>query len=150
MPGTSDWARRRLEGLSLTVETAIGEMGRWLIGQDPRRIEHIWQHLYRGAFYRGGPVLCSALSGIDQALWDILGKHLGVPVYQLLGGAVRESDPAVWMGECGQDGGLHRECGEGGGEAWVHGVQVRDHRCDAAAGVTAGDRCCGGPVRGAA
>ena len=65
-------------------------LGRWLIGQDPRRIEFIWQHLYRGAFYRGGPVLCSALSGIDQALWDILGKHLNAPVYQLLGGAVRD------------------------------------------------------------
>lgn len=79
-----------LEGRGLTVETALHEMGRWLVGQDPRRIEHIWQHLYRGGFYRGGPVLCSALSGVDQALWDILGKSLGVPVYQLLGGAVRE------------------------------------------------------------
>jgi galactonate dehydratase len=79
-----------LEGHSLTVETALHEMSRWLIGRDPRRIEHIWQNLYRGRFYRQGPVLCSALSGIDQALWDILGQHLGVPVYQLLGGAVRD------------------------------------------------------------
>jgi len=79
-----------LEGRCLTVETAIREMGRWLIGQDPRRIEHICQHLYRGGFYRGGPVLCSALSGIEMALWDILGKHLKVPVHQLLGGAVRD------------------------------------------------------------
>jgi galactonate dehydratase len=79
-----------LEGRCLTVEAALHEMGRWLIGQDPRRIEHIWQHLQRGGFYRGGPVLSSALSGIDVALWDILGKHLGVPVYQLLGGAVRD------------------------------------------------------------
>lgn len=79
-----------LEGRSQTVATAIAELGRWLIGQDPRRIEHIWQHLHRGGFYRGGPVLCSAISGIDMALWDILGKHLNVPVYQLLGGAVRD------------------------------------------------------------
>jgi len=79
-----------LEGRSLTVETMLHEMERWLIGQDPRRIEHIWQHLYRGSFYRGGPVHCSALSGIDMALWDILGKSLNVPVHQLLGGRVRE------------------------------------------------------------
>ncbi|MBI5693862.1 MAG: galactonate dehydratase [Verrucomicrobia bacterium] len=79
-----------LEGRSLAVEAALGEMGRWLIGQDPRRIEYIWQHLYRGGFYRLGPVLCSALSGIDQALWDLLGKHLATPVHQLLGGAVRD------------------------------------------------------------
>lgn len=79
-----------LEGRCLAVEATLHEMGRWLIGQDPRRIEHIWQHLFRGGFYRGGPVLNSALSGVDQALWDILGKHLNAPVYQLLGGAVRE------------------------------------------------------------
>lgn len=79
-----------LEGASLTVEAMLREMTRWLIGQDPRRIEHIWQHLYRGGFYRGGPVHCSALSGIDMALWDILGKSLGVPVHQLLGGRVRD------------------------------------------------------------
>jgi galactonate dehydratase len=88
--GIAGLGEATLEGRSLTVETAVHEMGRWLIGQDPRRIEHIWQHLFRGGFYRGGPVLCSALSGIDQALWDILGRQLGVPVYQLLGGAVRE------------------------------------------------------------
>ncbi len=79
-----------LEGRSLTVETMIREMSRWLIGQDPRRIEHIWQHLHRGSFYRGGPIHCSAMSGIDMALWDILGKHLSAPVHQLLGGRVRD------------------------------------------------------------
>ena len=88
--GLIGWGEATLEGRSLTVETMIREMSRWLIGQDPRRIEHIWQHLHRGAFYRGGPVHCSALSGIDMALWDILGKHLGVPVHQLLGGRVRD------------------------------------------------------------
>lgn len=88
--GLTGLGEATLEGRSLTVETALQEMGRWLIGQDPRRIEHIWQHQFRGAFYRLGPVLCSALSGVDQALWDILGQHLGVPVHQLLGGAVRD------------------------------------------------------------
>jgi galactonate dehydratase len=79
-----------VEGRSQTVAAAVHEMGRYLIGQDPRRIEHHWQAIYRGGFYRGGPILCSALSGIEQALWDITGKWLGQPVYQLLGGAVRD------------------------------------------------------------
>jgi galactonate dehydratase len=79
-----------VEGRARTVATAVGELGEYLIGQDPRRIEHHWQVMYRGAFYRGGPVLVSAISGVEQAMWDILGKSLGVPVYQLLGGAVRD------------------------------------------------------------
>jgi len=79
-----------VEGRAQTVETAAREIARWLIGQDPRRIEHIWQCIHRGTFYRGGPILSSALSGVEQALWDILGKHLQVPVHQLLGGAVRD------------------------------------------------------------
>jgi galactonate dehydratase len=78
-----------VEGRARTVEMAVHELESYLIGQDPRRIEHHWQAIYRGAFYRGGPVLTSALSGIEQALWDITGKWLGVPVYQLLGGATR-------------------------------------------------------------
>jgi galactonate dehydratase len=79
-----------VEGRAQTVAAAVQEIGRYLVGQDPRRIEHHWQAIYRGQFYRGGPVLCSALSGIEQALWDIMGKWLGQPVYQLLGGAVRD------------------------------------------------------------
>src|SRR5512137_146886 len=79
-----------VEGRAQTVAAAVQEIGRYLIGQDPRRIEHHWQAIYRGQFYRGGPVLCSAISGIEQALWDIVGKALGVPVYALLGGAVRD------------------------------------------------------------
>lgn len=79
-----------VEGKARTVAMAIKEMESYLIGQDPRRIEHHWQVLYRGSFYRGGPVLTSAISGIEQALWDIKGKWLGVPVYELLGGAVRD------------------------------------------------------------
>jgi galactonate dehydratase len=79
-----------VEGRAQTVAAAVQEIGRYLIGQDPRRIEHHWQAIYRGQFYRGGPVLCSALSGIEQALWDITGKWLGQPVYRLLGGATRD------------------------------------------------------------
>ncbi len=78
------------EGRAKTVEAAVRELGRYLVGQDPRRIEHHWQSMYRHAFYRGGPILTSALSGVEQAMWDILGKSLNVPIYQLLGGACRD------------------------------------------------------------
>jgi len=88
--GLVGWGEPIVEGWSRTVAACVAEMGRYLIGQDPRRIGHHWQALYRGGFYRGGPVLVSALSGIEQALWDITGKWLGVPVHQLLGGAVRD------------------------------------------------------------
>ena len=88
--GLVGWGEPVVEGRSQTVAAAVQEIGRYLIGQDPRRIEHHWQAIYRGQFYRGGPVLCSALSGIEQALWDITGKWLGQPVYQLLGGSARE------------------------------------------------------------
>jgi galactonate dehydratase len=87
--GLTGWGEAVVEGRSRTVEMAVKELEPHLIGQDPRRIEHLWQAMYRGTFYRGGPILSSAISGIEQALWDILGKSLGVPVYQLLGGAVR-------------------------------------------------------------
>src|SRR5689334_17174524 len=78
-----------VEGRALTVQTAIQEIEPYLIGKDPRQVVHHWQAIYRHAFYRGGPVLTSALSGIDMALWDIKGKALGVPVYELLGGPTR-------------------------------------------------------------
>jgi galactonate dehydratase len=79
-----------VEGRARTVQQAVQEIEEYLIGQDPRRIEHHWQAIYRHAFYRGGPVLTSALSGIEQAMWDLLGKSLNAPVYQLLGGACRD------------------------------------------------------------
>jgi galactonate dehydratase len=78
-----------VEGRALTVQTAIKEIEPYLIGKDPRLVVHHWQAIYRHAFYRGGPVLTSALSGIDMALWDIKGKALGVPVHELLGGPTR-------------------------------------------------------------
>jgi galactonate dehydratase len=78
-----------VEGRALTVAAAIKEIEPYLLGKDPRQVVHHWQAIYRHAFYRGGPILTSALSGIDMALWDIKGKALGVPVYELLGGPTR-------------------------------------------------------------
>ena len=78
------------EGRALTCAEAVKEIEPYLIGKDPRPVAKHWQAIYRHAFYRGGPILTSALSGIDQALWDIKGKALGVPVYELLGGPMRD------------------------------------------------------------
>jgi galactonate dehydratase len=78
-----------LEGRARTCAEAVKEIEPYLIGKDPRRVVHHWQAIYRQAFYRGGEILTSALSGIDIALWDIKGKALGVPVYELLGGPTR-------------------------------------------------------------
>src|SRR3989441_7683976 len=78
-----------LEGRAKTCAAAVEEIAAYLIGKDPRNVVHHWQAIYRHAFYRGGPILTSALSGVEQALWDIKGKALGVPVYELLGGPTR-------------------------------------------------------------
>lgn len=67
----------------------VQKVKKYLIGENPMRIEHIWQYVYRGMYFRGS-VIMSALSAIDIALWDIKGKYLGVPVYELLGGACRD------------------------------------------------------------
>ena len=75
------------------------ELSKLVVGQDPARINDLWQAMYRGGFYRGGPILMSAIAGIDQALWDIKGKALGVPVYELLGGRVRDRMKTYcWVG----------------------------------------------------
>src|SRR5579884_3700341 len=79
-----------VEGRALTCAEAVKEVEPYLVGKDPRPVAKHWQAIYRHAFYRGGPILTSALSGIDQALWDIKGKALGVPVYELLGGPTRQ------------------------------------------------------------
>jgi galactonate dehydratase len=79
-----------LEGRAKTCAAAVDEIAPYLIGKDPRNVVHHWQAIYRHAFYRGGPLLTSALSGIEQALWDIKGKVLGVPIYELLGGPTRD------------------------------------------------------------
>lgn len=97
--GISGWGEPVIEGKADTVKAAVEEMASYLIGKDARHIEDIWQTLYRGGFYRGGPILMSAIAGIDQALWDIKGKALGVPVYELLGGAVRDKMKIYgWIG----------------------------------------------------
>ena len=88
--GIVGWGEPVLEGRAATVAAAVDELSDYLVGQDPRRIEDLWTVLYRGGFYRGGPVLMSAIAGIDQALWDITGKAHGVPVHELLGGRVRD------------------------------------------------------------
>ncbi|BBB60881.1 D-galactonate dehydratase [Undibacterium sp. KW1] len=97
--GIVGWGEPVIEGRARTVETAVQEFAPYLIGQDPARINDLWQVMYRGSFYRGGAILMSAMAGIDQALWDIKGKALGVPVYQLLGGLVRDRMKTYsWVG----------------------------------------------------
>jgi galactonate dehydratase len=87
--GIVGWGEPIVEGRAETCATAVAELAKYLVGKDPRQVVHHWQAMYRHAFYRGGPVLTSAISGIDMALWDIKGKALGVPVYELLGGPTR-------------------------------------------------------------
>ncbi|MDR2683621.1 MAG: galactonate dehydratase [Dysgonamonadaceae bacterium] len=88
--GFTGWGEPVVEGRADTVEAAVKELSPYIIGKDASRIEDIWQILYRGGFYRGGPILTSAISGIDEALWDIKGKATGLPIHDLLGGAVRD------------------------------------------------------------
>ncbi|MBD3173779.1 MAG: galactonate dehydratase [Armatimonadia bacterium] len=121
--GLVGWGEPIVEGWSKATAAAVQEMGRYLIGQDPRRIEHHWQVLYRSGFYRGGPILCSALSGIDQALWDIKGKALGVPVHELLGGAVREKI-RIYKGVGGESPEDFREAGRAAREAGFTAVKT--------------------------
>ena len=97
--GVTGWGEPVVEGRALTVEAAVKELGDYLIGKDPRLIEDHWTVMHRGGFYRGGPILMSAIAGIDQALWDIKGKALGVPVHELLGGKLRDSIKVYsWIG----------------------------------------------------
>lgn len=97
--GIVGWGEPIVVGRAHSVSAAVDELADYLIGKDPRNIEDHWTVLYRGGFYRGGAIHMSALAGIDQALWDIKGKALGVPVHQLLGGAVRDSIRVYsWIG----------------------------------------------------
>lgn len=98
--GTVGWGEPIVEGRAKIVRAAVEElMDTYLVGEDPHRIEDHWQRMYRGGFYRGGPILMSAIAGIDQALWDIKGKHFGAPIYELLGGPVRDKVRVYqWIG----------------------------------------------------
>ncbi len=97
--GVEGWGEPVVEGRADTVAAAVREMSEYVIGADPTKIEDMWQVLYRGGFYRGGPVLMSAISGIEQAMWDITGKMFGLPVHRMLGGAVREKMRVYsWIG----------------------------------------------------
>src|SRR6185369_4591245 len=86
--GIVGWGEATLEGKAGAAMACVNDLHDFIIGSDPMQSEHLYQLMYIGSFYRGGPVLGSAISGIDQAIWDIRGKVLGVPVYQLLGGPI--------------------------------------------------------------
>ncbi len=97
--GLIGWGEPVIEGKAATVQACVEEMKPYLIGADPMKIEDIWNVLYRAGFYRGGPVIMSAIAGIDQALWDIKGKFYRAPVHDLIGGACREKMRVYcWIG----------------------------------------------------
>ncbi|WP_123039577.1 galactonate dehydratase [Cohnella candidum] len=97
--GIVGWGEPVVEGKADTVRAAVEEMADYVVGQDPMKIEDLFQVLYRAGFYRGGPILSSAISGIEQALWDIKGKYFGAPIYELLGGACRDKTRVYsWIG----------------------------------------------------
>lgn len=97
--GLVGWGEASCEGRSETVRTAVEQLSEYLIGQEPFRIEDHWQVMSKGSFYRYGVILSSAVSGIDQALWDLLGRSVGLPVHVLLGGPVRDRIRVyAWVG----------------------------------------------------
>jgi len=97
--GLSGWGEGSLEGRVHTAAASVSEWSDYLIGKDPLRIEDHWQVMTKSTFYRGGAVLATAVAAIDQALWDIAGKYRGLPVYDLLGGLVRDSARVyTWIG----------------------------------------------------
>jgi len=97
--GITGWGEPIIEGRADTVKAAVDELMQGLIGKDPMPIEDHWNTMYRGGFYRGGPVLMSAMSGIDQALWDIKGKYFDAPIYELIGGKTKNKMRVYsWIG----------------------------------------------------
>ncbi len=96
--GITGWGEATLEHREQTTAAAVSELARYLVGRDPFRIEAFRHDCYRDAYWRGGPVLMSAIAGVEMALWDIKGKALGVPVYELLGGKVRDTIPCYANG----------------------------------------------------
>ena len=117
-----------LEGRARTCATAVAELEPYLLGKDPRRVVHHWQAMYKHAFYRGGPLLTSALSGVEQALWDLAGKAADMPVYEMLGGPLRNRVR------------MYRGCGGGTPEQAAKAVEESK-----AAGFTAAKTGVGGP-----
>ena len=101
-----------------TVAQAIMEHERFLLGKDPTDIELLWQAMFRYPRWRGGPILNSAISAVEIALWDITGQALGVPIYKLLGGAARHASACTWMSAPRRK----TSCGQG---RWLHGGQDR-------------------------
>src|SRR6187455_2899945 len=97
--GITGWGEPVIEGKAATVKTAVDELMENLIGKNPMNIEDHWNMMYRSGFYRGGPILMSAIAGIDQALWDIKGKYYNAPIHQLIGGKAREKVRVYsWIG----------------------------------------------------
>jgi len=97
--GIVGWGEPIVEGRAATVQAAVEELSEYIIGENPLRIEDHWQVMYRSGFYRGGPILMSAIAGIDQALWDIKGKFHNAPISELMGGACRDSVRVYsWIG----------------------------------------------------
>ena len=88
--GVCGWGEPVVEGRAHTVQAAVEELSYYFLGKDPRDIEDLWQTFYRAGFSRGGPEVMSAIAGIDQALWDIKGRLLGVPIYEMIGGKCRD------------------------------------------------------------
>src|SRR6185503_9192773 len=88
--GAVGWGEASLEGHAEAVDGAFAALRDRFVGHDPFRIEDMWQVAYRGGFYRGGPVLMSALSGLDPALWQVRGRELNLPAWQMMGGKVRD------------------------------------------------------------
>lgn len=97
--GLVGWGEPVIEGKAHTVRACVEEMKSYIIGMNPSNIEDIWNLLYRAGFYRGGPIIMSAISGIDQALWDIKGKYYNAPIYDLMGGLCRDKIKVYsWIG----------------------------------------------------
>jgi galactonate dehydratase len=97
--GIAGWGEPVIEGKAATVKAAVDELMENLIGKNPMNIEDHWNMMYRSGFYRGGPILMSAIAGIDQALWDIKGKFYNAPIHQLLGGKARDTIRVYsWIG----------------------------------------------------
>ncbi|WP_077623256.1 galactonate dehydratase [Sediminibacillus massiliensis] len=97
--GITGWGEPVIEGRAHSVKAAVEELMEGLVGEDPLPIEDHWNKMYRSGFYRGGPILMSAIAGIDQALWDIKGKYYNAPVYDLMGGKCRDTIKVYsWIG----------------------------------------------------